>query len=104
MAKYKVEWSIEARLDLLGILKFYFQRNGNANYSRKLNSQIHKSIKLASKSPLLGLQTEIESVSAIVTGDYQLIYEIIGNTLLIVMVWDCRRNPEDKILTPRTKK
>ena len=104
MVKYKVEWSIEARLDLLDILDFYFQRNGNANYSRKLNTRINKSIKHATKNPLLGLQTDIDSVRAIVTGDYQIIYEIIERTILVVMVWDCRRNPEDKIITPRTKK
>ncbi len=103
MVKYKVEWSIEARLDLLDILEFYFERNGNANYSRKLNSKINKSIKLVTKNPLLGLQTDIDSVRAIVTGDYQIIYEITANILLIVMVWDCRRNPDDKKITPRTK-
>lgn len=104
MVRFKVEWSIEARLDLLDILEFYYQRNGNVNYSRKLNSKIHKSIKLVTKNPLLGLQTDIESVRAIVTGDYEIIYEIIDNTLLIVMVWDCRRNPADKIITHQTKK
>jgi len=104
MVKYKVVWSIEARLDLLDILEYYYQRNGNANYSRKLNSKINKRIKLVIKNPLLGLQTEIDSVRAIVTGDYQIIYEIIEKTLLVVMVWDCRRNPEDKIITTRNKK
>lgn len=96
MAKYKVVWSIEARLDLLDILEYYYQRNGNANYSRKLNSRIKKSIQLTTRNPLLGLLTDIESVRAIVTGDYQIIYEIIEKTLLIVMVWDCRRNPDEQ--------
>ena len=101
MVKYKVAWSIEARLDLLDILEFYFQRNGDAIYSRKLNSKINKSIRLAIKNTLLGQQTDIDSVRAIVTGDYQIIYEIIEKTILIVMVWDCRRNPENKIITLR---
>lgn len=104
MVKYKIEWSIEARLDLLDILEFYYQRNGNANYSRKLNSKINSSIKLATKNPLLGQQTDIDSVRAIVTGDYQIIYETVEKTLLIVMVWDGRRNPEDRLITPRTRK
>ncbi len=104
MVKYKVEWSIEARLDLLDILEFYIQRNGNANYSRKLNSKINKSIKLITRNPLLGKQTDINSVRAIVTGDYQVIYEIVEQTLLIVMVWDCRRNPEERKITPRRRK
>jgi plasmid stabilization system protein ParE len=104
MVKYKVAWSVEARLDLLDILEFYFLRNGNANYSRKLYSKINKSIKNATKNPFLGLQTDISSVRAIVTGDYQIIYEIIDKTLLIVMIWDCRRNPEDKLIFSNSKK
>ena len=30
MVKYKVDWSIEARLDLLDILNFYIDRNKSA--------------------------------------------------------------------------
>jgi hypothetical protein len=36
MAKYKVEWSIEARLDLIDILEFYIIRNKSTLYSKKL--------------------------------------------------------------------
>jgi plasmid stabilization system protein ParE len=104
VVKYKVAWSVEARLDLFEILEFYIQRNGNANYSRRLNTKVNKSIKLITRNPFLGLQTDIESVRSLVTGDYQIIYEILESTLVIVMVWDCRRNPEDKILNQRTKK
>ena len=59
MAKYKIEWSIEARSDLLDMLEFYYQRNGNANYSRKLNSKINKSISLITQNPFLGKKTDI---------------------------------------------
>ena len=82
MVKYKVEWSIEARLDLLDILEYYYQRNGNVNYSRKLNSKINKSIQHITKNPTIGLQTDIDTVKALVNGDYQIIYEIIKTTIL----------------------
>ena len=104
MVKYKVDWSIEARLDLLDILDYYFKRNGNASYSRKLNSRINKSIRFVNKNPFLGITTDIDSVRVLITGDYQIVYEIIESTILIIMVWDCRRNPEDKILAIQTKK
>jgi len=51
MVKYKIEWSIEARLDLIDILEFYIIRNKSALYSKKLNSKINKSIKLVSTLP-----------------------------------------------------
>ena len=70
MVRYKVNWSIEARLDLLDILDFYSQRNGNTVYSKKLNSKINKSIELVARNPFIGLQTNVESVRTLVTGDY----------------------------------
>ena len=101
MAKYKVEWSFEARLDLIDILEFYRIRNKSSLYSKKLNSKITKSIKLISKNPLIGLHSQIDTVRALITGDYQIIYEIFDNVILIIMIWDCRRDPEDKILDHR---
>jgi plasmid stabilization system protein ParE len=52
MAKYKIKWSTEAKADLIGILDFYIQRNKSATYSKKLNAEINKSIKLISLNPL----------------------------------------------------
>ena len=104
MAKFKVEWSIEARLDLLDILNFYVVRNQSAAYTKKLNSKINNSVKLIDRQPLIGIQTDIETVRAFISGDYQIIYEIIDSTILISMIWDCRRDPEDKIIDSRIKK
>ncbi len=69
MAKYKIEWSVEARLDLLDILGFYIERNKSAAYSNKLNTKIVRSIKLIGQNPLIGIKTEIDSVRALITGD-----------------------------------
>jgi plasmid stabilization system protein ParE len=104
MAKFKVEWSIEARLDLLDILNFYVDRNKSIEYSKRLNSKINNSIKLIARQPLIGVQTDIETVRAFISGDYQIIYEINDNTILISMIWDCRRDPENKIIDSRIKK
>ncbi len=41
---------------------------------------------------------------ALITGDYQFIYEIFDQLVLIIMVWDCRRDPEDKKIGKRIKK
>jgi plasmid stabilization system protein ParE len=103
MVKYKIVWSIEARLDLIDILDFYIKRNKSNIYSIKLNAKINKSIKLLSKNPFLGLPTDFDSVRAIITGDYQIIYEVFDQIILIVMIWDCRRNPEDKVIDQRIK-
>ena len=104
MAKYKLEWSIEARLDLIDILEFYINRNSSNSYSKKLYSKINRSLKLITNNPLIGLKSQIESVRALITGDYQIVYEIFDNIILIVMIWDCRRDPGDKIIDQRIKK
>jgi len=53
---------------------------------------------------LIGLKSQIDSVRALITGDYQIIYEILDNLILIIMIWDCRQDPEDRILDQRIKK
>jgi toxin YoeB len=103
MAKRKIDWSVEAKLDLFDILGFYVERNGSAIYSKKLNTKIDKSIKLISKNPFIGTQTNYDSVRALITGNYQIIYEIFEQLIVIVMVWDCRRNPEDNRIGKRIK-
>jgi toxin YoeB len=101
MVRIKVEWSLEARLDLIDILEFYIERNGNSIYSLKLIVLINKTIRLLVKNPFLGKQTDDPSIRAMITGDYQVIYELAEKSILIVMIWDCRRDPEDKIFSAR---
>ena len=103
MAGIKVRWSAEARIDLLDILDFYINRNGNTVYSHTLNSRIYKSIKLVAKNPFIGKNTDDPAVRAFISGDYQVIYEVFDNLILIIMIWDCRRDSEDKILDKRKK-
>jgi plasmid stabilization system protein ParE len=103
MVKFKIDWSIEAKLDLIDILGYYIKHNKSNLYSIKLNRKIDKSIKLLSKNPLLGVPTDFDSVRALITGDYQIIYEIFDQLILIVMIWDCRRDPENKMIDRRIK-
>lgn len=103
MAQLKIEWSTQASLDLYDILDFYIRRNGSAEYSKKLNSKIDKSISLIAGNPVIGTQTDYDSVRALITGDYQIIYEIFDRLILIIMIWDCRRDPEDLRIGHRIK-
>jgi plasmid stabilization system protein ParE len=103
MVKFKVDWSIEARLDLIDILDFYIKRNKSNVYSIKLNAKLNKNIKLLCKNPFLGTPTDYDSVRSLITSDYQIIYEIFDQLILIIMIWDCRRDPEDKIIDQRIK-
>ena len=103
MAKRKIVWSKEAKNDLIKILNFYNERNGFPKYSIKLNNRINKSLQLVSKYPNIGTESDYQSVRVIITGDYQIIYEIFDQLILVIMLWDCRRNPEDKKIGKRLK-
>jgi plasmid stabilization system protein ParE len=103
MVKFKIEWSVDARLDLIDILEFYVKQNGTTTYSFKLNSEIDKTVKLLSKNPALGINTNYDSVRTFVNGNSQIIYEIFDQLILIIMILDCRRNPEEKKIGKRIK-
>jgi len=103
MVKFKIDWSVEARLDLVDILEFYIKRNGTPAYSIKLNAKINRSIKLLSKNPFIGTQTDYDSVRTLITGDYQIIYEIFDQLIFIIMIWDSRKRPEDRVIDQRIK-
>ncbi len=103
MAKRTIRWSKEAKVDLINILEFYIERNGSTAYSIKLNKRINHSIQLIAKYPNIGIATDYDSVRALITGDYQIIYEVFDQLILVIMLWDSRRNPEDKRIGKRIK-
>lgn len=103
MAKFKIEWSTDAKSDLYEILDYYILRNKTSTYSKKLNIEIDKTIQLVSKNPLLGIKTEYNSIRVININEYQIIYEAFDQLILIIMIWDCRRNPLDKRVEERIK-
>jgi len=94
MAAIKIRWTPAAEADLLDILEFYYDRNGNIEYSLKLNDNIKPHIQLLKQHPFLGRRTKHKNVRA-------LLYEYLLDTILIIMIWDCRRNPDDKVIENR---
>ncbi|MEI7726902.1 MAG: type II toxin-antitoxin system RelE/ParE family toxin [Bacteroidota bacterium] len=93
MVKRKIRWSPRAKLDLIEILDFYFQRNGNKTYSVKINSVVRQSITLLEKKPFIGVQTDIPDVRNLIEGDYCIFNEIRSDAIEIITIWDNRQNP-----------
>ncbi len=103
MAKREIRWSKEAKADLFSILKFYNERNGSTVYSSKLNKRIDQNLQLIAKYPNIGTATDSDSIRIFISGDYQIIYEVFDQLILIIMLWDSRRKPEDKGIGERRK-
>ncbi len=96
MVKRSVEWSSNAKIELFEMLDFYFKRNGNKNYSIKINRNIQATVKLLRKFPKLGIQTSEENVRVIFERDFSVFYEPTQKQITIHSIWDNQRDPEQK--------
>lgn len=94
MAKRKIIWSDQARIDQFEILDYYFKRNGNKVYSQKLYKRFKSAIKLLNKHPEIGVQTDVKNIRNLIDGDYALFYKVEQDTIEIITIWDCRQDPE----------
>ena len=98
MAKRKIVWSNRAIKRLYGILEFYVQRNKSKTYSRKLYQNLQKEIKILIKLPEIGLKTTEESIRGLIIEDFIIYYEITDDKIIIHTIWDCRQNPDSKVI------
>ena len=89
-----VTWSLLAQKDLRRIKRFYDQRNQSLNYSNKLLKTFRDAAKLIEKYPNASIRTDFENVRGFIILDYILFFEILDDHILILMVWDCRRDPD----------
>jgi len=94
MAKRSIEWSSNAKIELFTILDFYYKRNGNRNYSIKVNRNIQSTIKLLKKFPRLGIKTSEENIRVIFEGDFSIFYEPSQKQITVHSIWDNQRDPE----------
>jgi len=93
MAKKLIIWTKEARLDFKATLQFYNERNGSNDYSRKLAGEIFQIIEKLHNNFFLGKQTSDTDVRVLIKGTFSIFYEIKETEILILVVWDTRRNP-----------
>lgn len=98
MAKLKIVWSNRAIKRLYEILEFYDQRNKSKTYSKKLYQLLNKQVKILIKFPEIGLKTTEETTKGLIIGDFIIYYQLTEDKILIHTIWDCRQNPDSKII------
>ncbi len=91
----RITWTRKADRVFTSILEFYIRRNVTKTYSRKINSEINKLLNLLTKQPFLGKKTDTENLRVIIHREFKIFYRIELTEIIILMVWDCRQNPED---------
>jgi len=92
MAKKTIIWSNYAENQLLQILTYYLERNGNAKYSQKILKNVTDLIETISHSEQIGRLTSNKFTRVISMKSYLLFYEINQNTIEIISFWDNRQD------------
>ncbi|MFS4474284.1 type II toxin-antitoxin system RelE/ParE family toxin [Chryseobacterium sp. YR459] len=91
MAKRKVIWTVKANKERKDILEYWIVRNKSKTFSIKLNKLILYNVGLLADHPTIGRKTDIERVRVKIVRDYLIFYEFSSSELIILSVWDGRR-------------
>lgn len=95
MAK-KIIWTEKANIERKEILGYWIERNKSKTFSLKLNRLFVETLRLLADLPNIGRKTELENVRVKIVKNYLLFYEIKNSELIVLSIWDTRRN-EDKL-------
>ncbi len=90
----EIIWSLRALNEFNEILEYWTERNQSDIFSKKLAVQIIKSVNKLGKFNYLGKETEDEKARVYLSGNYSIFYEIAEENILILCLWDNRRNPD----------
>lgn len=94
MAK-RVIWSKEALADRIQILDYWYERLGSKDYSSKSDNTFRHTVRLLSGFPDLGRKLENREERFFVKDTYQIFYLEDRESIIILHIWDSRRNPDD---------
>lgn len=95
----EIVWLEDARNDLESIYQFVAQQNQRS--AAKIHNQIYDTVGILKTSPMAGMvDTRLNDGdsavyrSLIVRRRYKVVHKIVNNKVYILVVWDCRRDPE----------
>ena len=89
----RVIWAELAIDDKFHILHYWDKRNKSKKYSIKLNGLLKNAANVVGNYPFMGKKTEVPNIRIKIVKDYFLVYEIVKDKILILRIWDTRRNP-----------
>jgi plasmid stabilization system protein ParE len=89
---YQIIWTEKANIERQHILQFWIDHNKSKIFSLKLNKLFISSIRNIAKRPNIGRKTEFDNVWVKIVREYLIFYEVIKKDLVILTVWDGRRD------------
>ena len=90
----KINWSEKAQQDRREIFTYWNARNKSTEYSKKLNILFKRRLNYLKEFPTMGRESGYEDIRYLVVRDYLIFYKIYTDSIIILRVWDGRRNPE----------
>jgi plasmid stabilization system protein ParE len=98
-AVMKVEWQEPAQRRIQEIFDYYTSVAG-IRTARRITRKIVERTRILARNPMAGerewlLEDQPHEYRRLVERDYKIVYRIDGDTVFIVVVWDCRRDPAD---------
>jgi toxin YoeB len=97
MVRKRLIWLPTAKYQFNEIIRFFQKRNGNNIYGKKLRMAFRQATKMIARFNEIGTRQKLEKRHiryVIVERTYQLFYEITENQIIIIKIWDVRRNPD----------
>jgi addiction module RelE/StbE family toxin len=91
----KIIWSHNAQKDRADIFAYWNEHNKSKEFSRKLNKLFNNTIESLVEHPYIGRKTARENVHVKIIREFLIIYKIGENSLIILNIWDGRRNLDD---------
>lgn len=91
----KIVWSAKAQTDRREILEYWFHRTKSKHYSKKLDLLFRDAAQLIKTHPKIGKPTSENKVRFKIVENYLMFYEETPKKLLILTIWDSRRNPDE---------
>jgi toxin YoeB len=94
MAK-RITWTNTAKQSRRAILQFWINHNKSKTYSQKLSFLLKEKINLIRDQNYVGKPTNFKDIRATLINHFTIFYKINPDEIIIVGIWDNRRNPED---------
>lgn len=95
MAKRKIIWTQKVNFERKEILEYWILRNKSKTFSLKLNKLIVDTTQSLAEHPTIGRKTDLENVRVKIIRDYLIFYEFSKSELVILSIWDGRREEKN---------
>lgn len=94
MAK-RIVWTQTAKQARKEILEYWIKHNGSAIYSKRLSKLFRIKVSLLHSEHYLGKPTDFKNIRVSLVSHFSIFYKLLNDEIIIVGIWDNRRNPND---------